>query len=120
MSDDTAPATTQVDPYFVRAGQGSHHTIFPGVEIYTVAGRELMLSYVTLEPGSVVLPHSHHHEQLGILISGKLEFTIGSETRLLGPGDQWKIPGGVEHSVRAVDGPAVAIDVFHPIREDYL
>jgi quercetin dioxygenase-like cupin family protein len=116
--NDSAPLT---DPgYFIPAGQGSKHRIFPGVEICTVAGGSLMLSVVNLEPGSVVPDHSHPHEQMGLLLSGRLEFTVGGVTRTLGPGDQWRIPGGVSHSVRAVDGPAVALDVFCPIREDYL
>ncbi|MDE2508048.1 MAG: cupin domain-containing protein [Planctomycetota bacterium] len=105
--------------YFLPAGTGSRHGIFPGVEIRTHAGDDVMLSYVTLEPGSAVLEHAHPHEQMGILISGRLEFTIGGQTAVLSTGDMWRIPGGVPHSVRAVDGPAVALDVFHPIREDY-
>jgi quercetin dioxygenase-like cupin family protein len=108
------------DDYFIRAGSGSRHLIFPGVEIKTTAGRELMLSVVKLEPNSVVLDHAHPHEQMGILLSGQLEFTIDGITRLLGPGDIWRIPGGVVHRVRALDEPATAVDVFHPIREDYL
>jgi quercetin dioxygenase-like cupin family protein len=108
------------DLYFVPAGQGSRHTIFPGVEICTTAGHEMMVSVVTFEPGSVVPDHSHPHEQMGMMISGRAEFTVGGLTRVLGPGDVWKIPGGVSHRVRALDGPAVALDVFHPIREDYL
>lgn len=109
-----------VDDYFLSAGSGSRHLIFPGVEIRTFAGKQLMLSVVHLEPDSVVLEHSHPHEQMGILLSGRLEFTIGGQTRLLEPGDMWRIPGGVPHRVVATGGPAVAVDVFHPIREDYL
>ena len=108
------------DPYFVRAGSGSRHQIFPGVEICTTPGERMMLSVVTFEPGSVVLDHAHPHEQMGMMISGQLEFTIGGVTRVLGPGDHWRIPGGVVHRVRALEGPATALDVFHPIREDYL
>jgi len=108
------------DPYFVQAGQGSRHQIFPGVEICTTAGERMMFSVVTFEPGSVVLDHAHPHEQMGMMISGRLEFTVGGVTRLLEPGDMWRIPGGVVHRVRALDGPAVALDVFHPIRSDYL
>ena len=107
------------DPYFVTAGTGSRHLLFPGVEIRTTAGDGMMLSVVTFEPGSVVPEHAHPHEQMGILISGRLEFMIGGLTRVLSPGDQWKIPGGVLHRVQALDGPAVALDVFQPIREDY-
>jgi len=115
MTDDSAE-----DPYFVMAGKGSRHQIFPGVEICTTAGERMMISVVNFEPGSVVLDHSHPHEQMGMMISGRLEFTIGESTRVLGPGDLWRIPGGVVHRVRALEGPAVALDVFHPIRQDYL
>jgi len=106
--------------FFVEAGHGSKHGIFPGVEISTVAGRAMMLSVVTFEPGSLVPDHAHPHEQMGMMISGRAEFTVGGETKVLGPGDIWRIPGGVVHRVRAFGGPAVALDVFHPIREDYL
>ncbi len=108
------------DGYFLPAGSGSRHEIFPGVEIRTTAGRGLMFSVVHLASGSVVAEHAHPHEQMGMLLEGQLEFTVGGVTRRLGPGDIWRIPGGVVHSVRAFDGAAVALDVFHPIREDYL
>ncbi len=108
------------EAYFLPAGSGSRHEIFPGVEIRTAAGMNLMLSIVQFEPESVVTDHSHPHEQMGILLEGKLEFTVGGVTRLLGPGDMWRIPGGTVHRVRALDQPAKALDVFHPIRQDYL
>jgi quercetin dioxygenase-like cupin family protein len=119
-ADDDPGRSQSPESYFIPAGAGSRHLIFPGVEIHTAAGTNLMLSVVHLEPESVVLDHSHPHEQMGILLEGRLEFTVGGVTRLLGPGDMWRIPGGVLHRVRALDQPAVAIDVFHPIREDYL
>jgi quercetin dioxygenase-like cupin family protein len=108
------------DGYFLPAGSGSRHVIFPGVEIRTTAGKGAMLSVVRFEPESVVAAHAHPHEQMGYLLEGRLEFTVGGVTRLLGPGDMWRIPGGVVHSVRALNQPALALDVFHPIREDYL
>jgi quercetin dioxygenase-like cupin family protein len=107
------------DSYFLPAGSGSRHEIFPGVDLRAIAGTNLMLSVVRLEPGSIVQDHSHPHEQMGILIEGRLEFTIGGVTRILSSGDMWRIPGGVVHRVKALDQPALAVDVFHPIREDY-
>jgi quercetin dioxygenase-like cupin family protein len=108
-----------IKDYFIPAGSGSRHQIFPGVEIHTAAGTNLMLSVVHLQRDSVVLDHAHPHEQMGILLEGRLEFTVGGVTRLLGPGDIWRIPGGIVHRVRALE-QSVALDVFHPIREDYL
>jgi len=78
-----------------------------------------MLSVVEFEPHSVVEPHSHPHEQMGILLEGELTFTIGDETEVVKPGGMWRIPGNVVHRVAAGDSPAKALDVFHPIREDY-
>jgi quercetin dioxygenase-like cupin family protein len=120
MSEQDPQGEEQAEEYFIAAGAGSRHVIFPGVEIRTTAGPNVMLSVVTFEPDSVVPDHSHPHEQMGMMISGRLEFTIGGVTRVLGPGEIWRIPGGVTHRVRALGEPAVALDVFHPVREDYL
>jgi quercetin dioxygenase-like cupin family protein len=48
-----------------------------------------------------------------------MTFTIGDETRTLGPGGTWNIPSMVPH--RAVAGPegAIALDAFAPIRADW-
>ena len=41
----------------------------------------MMLSLVEFEPRAVVQPHSHPHEQMGMLLEGELTFTIGGETQ---------------------------------------
>ncbi len=105
--------------YFVTADERSHHNIFPGVDLYTVAGDQLMISIVEMQPGAVVEKHSHPHEQMGILLEGELDFTVGEETRLLKPGDMWRIPGDVSHYVVAGKEGAKALDLFHPVRDDY-
>ena len=106
--------------YIVRRDQCSQHEIFPGVTIFTAAGQQMMLSLVEFEPRAVVQPHSHPHEQMGLLLRGELTFTIGGETQVVRPGEMWRIPGGVEHSAKAGDEPVTALDVFHPVRDDYL
>ena len=93
--------------------------IFPGCRIRTPYGQNLMLSYVEIDPGSVVPEHSHPHEQAGYVLSGSVRFTIGGETRVLRAGDMFLIPPNVPHTVSAVDGPARVLDVFSPVREDY-
>ncbi len=72
-----------------------------------------------LEKGAVLPAHSHPHEQTGYLVSGLLHLTIGAETYRVEPGGSWCIPGNVEHSAVAGDD-SVAIEVFSPLREDYL
>jgi quercetin dioxygenase-like cupin family protein len=109
-----------VSRYFIDKSQRTPRTIFPGVEIRTAAGAKMMLSYVTIEPRAVVEPHSHPHEQGGIVLSGRARFIIGDEERVLGPGDMYCIPGGVTHKVVALEEGCTALDVFCPVREDYL
>ena len=106
--------------HFVDKSQCTHRTIFPGVEIFTKAGERMMLSLAEFQPGAVVEAHSHPHEQVGMVLEGQGRFIVGDEERILGPGDMYTIPGGVTHRVVALDEGLKALDIFHPIREDYL
>jgi quercetin dioxygenase-like cupin family protein len=105
--------------FFPAADELSRHTIFPGVHIQTAAAERMMLSIVDFEPGAVVEEHAHPHEQVGMVLSGRALFTIGGESKELGPGDLYRIPGNVKHKVVGIGGPARALDIFHPVREDY-
>lgn len=106
--------------YFVDKKECSHHRIFPGVDIYTTRCQHMMLSLVEMQPGAIVEPHSHPHEQMGLMLEGEADFTIGDQQQRVCAGQMWRIPGGVVHKVVALDRPVRALDVFHPPREDYL
>lgn len=105
--------------YFIAAEDASRHEIFEGVHIATATGEAMTLSLVELQPGALVPWHSHPHEQMGILLEGSLTFWIGDEVRKLKPGDMWRIPGGVRHQAQAGPEPTKALDVFHPVRQEY-
>jgi quercetin dioxygenase-like cupin family protein len=105
--------------YFPGADELGRHTIFPGVSIRTAAAERMMLSLVDLAPRSVVEEHAHPHEQVGMVVSGRVVFVIGGEEKTLGPGDMYRIPGGVKHKVRALEEPVQALDIFTPVREEY-
>jgi mannose-6-phosphate isomerase-like protein (cupin superfamily) len=65
--------------------------------------------------------HSHPFDQLSFVFAGTLEFTIGDEVHVLTPGSMIRIPGGVPHSAQPLgDDEVLNVDVFAPIREDYL
>lgn len=94
--------------------------VFDGVSIRTIQGENLMLSYVHLQPHSTVAEHSHHHEQMGMVLEGSFELTIDGESRTLNKGDTYLIPSHVKHSAKANDKSAIALDIFSPPREDYI
>lgn len=78
-------------------------------------GRESILeSY--WGPKFTVPAHFHkYHSEIFILLSGHLEWTIGGETHIIGPGDAVFIPPDTVHSVHVVgDGPAHVIFIQEP------
>ena len=91
----------------------------PGCKLRTPHGQNLMLSYLEMEDGAEVPLHHHPHEQGGILLKGRMCLTIGEETRVCEAGSLFLIPPNTPHRAVAVDGPAVVLDVFSPVREDY-
>lgn len=105
--------------YFVNEDSKPARQIIDGIWARSFWSENIMLVVVDLEPNSVLPSHSHFHEQAGIVLEGKLEFTIAGETRLLQPGDLYFIPGNIEHSVNVGSIPAKVLDVFNPIREDF-
>lgn len=105
--------------YFPTTEDCSRHAIFPGVTVRTCSAEKMMLSVAELAAGSVVEEHAHPHEQVGVILEGRVVFTIGGEEKTLGPGDIFRIPGNVRHKVVTLDQPARALDVFYPVREDY-
>ena len=94
--------------------------LFPGALSGILAGENLMLSFLVLEMGGMVPEHSHPHEQAGLMISGRIRFQIGAEDRVMEPGDAFLIPSNVVHSGEVIEGPAKVLDIFSPIREDYV
>lgn len=93
--------------------------VLPGCKMRTPYGENLMLSYLEMDEGAIVPLHHHPHEQGGMLLKGKLELTMGEEVRVVEAGAMFIIPPNTPHQAIAVDGPAVVLDVFSPVREDY-
>jgi quercetin dioxygenase-like cupin family protein len=91
-----------------------------GVELSTlVYGEKTLMGQFKIAKGSEIPMHSHPHEQTGTLISGRLRFDVEGETFDAEAGDSWCLRGDVQHSAEAMED-SVIIEVFSPVREDYL
>ena len=84
-----------------------------------VHGQRTLLAEFHLDRGAAVPVHSHPHEQTGYVVSGRMEFTIGEEQFEAVPGTSWCLPGNVPHGVNVLED-TVVIEVFSPVREEYL
>ncbi|MGX5098407.1 cupin domain-containing protein [Enterobacter cloacae] len=79
----------------------------------------LMSVEVAFEAGAVGPMHSHPHEQLTYVLSGVFSFTIGDETHTVQAGDTLYKRSGVIHGCTCLEAGKL-LDVFTPIREDFL
>ena len=91
----------------------------PGVRRRVLScGDEVMVVQFRIAAGSEVPAHAHPHEQVGHVVAGRMRFRIGDDVRELGPGEGYSVPGGVVHGATGVT-EVIAVDSFHPVREDY-
>lgn len=84
-----------------------------------VHGARTLMTEFRLERRAVLPQHRHPHEQTGYLVSGSMDLTINGTTHAVTAGDSWCISGDAEHGAVARED-SIAIEVFSPVREDYL
>jgi len=65
-------------------------------------------------------PHSHPHEQVSYVATGKIIFFLRNEETRLGPGDIFTVPPNMPHSVQLLTQHVRLVDTFHPIREEFI
>jgi quercetin dioxygenase-like cupin family protein len=94
--------------------------IEPGIERQMIVGEHLMICRLRIGPKVVTTPHDHPHEQMTIVESGRVLFTIGDEQRLAQAGDVLHFPPGTWHGATMLDEEVILVDIFSPIREDFL
>lgn len=86
-----------------------------------VAGAQMGLNRIRWVHPTVLPEHQHDdHEQANVIVQGSIELTIGAETMILREGDVAIVPKGTPHSGRSIEGEAVFIEVFSPLRVENL
>ncbi|MCD8225466.1 MAG: cupin domain-containing protein [Clostridiales bacterium] len=82
--------------------------------------KNLMIVELHFPKGSFGAKHSHPHEQIGYIISGRLVYEEeGCEDKELQTGDSYHVKPDVVHGVRILED-TVLLDIFTPMREDFL
>jgi quercetin dioxygenase-like cupin family protein len=87
-----------------------------------VSGEKLMIARIKFKDGFIVPLHSHVHEQVTQVVSGKMRFWFGEnkeQTMDLDPGDVVVIPSNLPHEALII-GEVEEIDTWAPPRQDWL
>ena len=92
----------------------------PGIKRkITCFNDDMMMVLVKFKEGSIGELHSHIHTQSTYIESGSFEVTVAGMTKLLQKGDCFLVPPNDIHGV-VCKTAGVLIDVFSPIREDFM
>jgi quercetin dioxygenase-like cupin family protein len=94
--------------------------IAEGIERQMIVGAKLMVCRLSLRPHVETAVHSHPHEQITLVERGRVQFTIAGEVKVARQGDVLHFAPGVLHGATMLDEEVVLIDIFTPVREDFL
>lgn len=100
--------------------EDGYRSLGDGIQMKTlVYGECTILCEFRIEGGEKIPLHHHPYEQTGYVVSGRIALTVGGDSFQAGPGDSWCIPKDVPHEGEVL-ADAVVVEVFSPVREDYL
>lgn len=69
--------------------------------------------FASYPPGTVIEPHAHRTDNVGVITAGRLHLTIDAAETTYLPGDWYEVPAGTVHSAR-FDVPTSEIELwFH-------
>jgi quercetin dioxygenase-like cupin family protein len=91
----------------------------PGLTGYYAHGSSITFGLIEIKAGSDLSQHQHPHEQITYVLEGQLDMIIGGTHCSLTAGMYYVIPSNTPHGAIAVTDCKI-IDVFNPVREDYL
>ena len=91
-----------------------------GIQRQMFVGNRMMICRFRFKPYLVTPEHDHPHEQMTIVERGRVRFTIDGSPRVVAAGDVLHFPPNVAHGATMLDEEVVLIDIFTPIREDFL
>jgi quercetin dioxygenase-like cupin family protein len=91
-----------------------------GIKRQMIVGENVMVCRFTFDPFVVTDVHSHPHEQVTLVVKGKAKFTIDGLAVIVAEGDVLHFPPHNSHGATMLDEEVILIDIFSPIREDFL
>lgn len=91
-----------------------------GIERQMIWGDRLMICRLRIQPGVVTAVHTHPHEQMTLVERGRVRFHIDGQERVASAGDVLHFPSHLRHGATMLDEEVVLIDIFTPVREDFL
>jgi unsaturated pyranuronate lyase len=91
-----------------------------GIQRQMFVGDRMMICRFRFKPFLVTPEHDHPHEQMTIVERGKVRFFVEGKEQIATAGDVLHFPSNCWHGATMMDEEVVLIDIFSPLREDFL
>src|SRR4051812_22680635 len=112
--------TTETLKVFIENADIPWQEMAPGVKRKIMSYDErLMVVKVAFESGGIGSLHQHYHTQITHVESGVFEVEIAGEKKMLMGGDAFYVPPNAIHGAVCIEA-GVLIDIFSPMREDFI
>ncbi len=111
---------SELVPHFYESEAIEWEVVAPGVKRKIMAyDSSLMLVKVAFEKGGVGSLHNHYHSQISYVAKGQFEVEVNGEKKVLKAGDVFYAAPNLMHGAVCLED-GLLIDVFSPMREDFI
>ena len=91
-----------------------------GIERQMIVGENVMICRFRFAANTITPAHEHPHEQMTMIEKGRVLFTLGESEQVVQAGDMLHFPPHFWHGATMLDEEVILIDIFSPLREDFL
>ena len=91
-----------------------------GIERQMIWGDRVMVCRLRMAPHTVTAVHTHPHEQIVLVERGRVDFFVEGRRETASAGDVLVFPAGISHGATMLDEEVVLVDIFSPVRDDFL
>lgn len=71
------------------------------------SGELIEVGYLSFKGGEGAEPHQHPHEQIVVVLKGRILVRLGDEEAEIGPGSGFHVPSNLLHGVSAIEDTEV-------------
>lgn len=96
--------------------------VLPNGVVRTIKGYlpDLMVVELVWQKGQEGTVHTHPHRQCTYIVKGTFESNLNGKKQILGPGECVYTEENVPHGLIALEDDGVILDIFTPMREDFI
>ncbi|MCE5251384.1 cupin domain-containing protein [bacterium] len=74
---------------------------------------EMSVSYIELQPGQEVKPHTHNRTEVYLFLTGRAKVMTGHEVREIATGDVAIAPNGTPHAIKVIGNEPLRFYAFN-------